>query len=131
MADPLYSWNDGAVRASILDFVGRVTRQGGSDFVPPAERIATFDNDGTLWSEQPLQVQFFFLADRGKQLAAKDSSMKERQPFKAFLEHDPKTLHSLGMQGLRSVRRDPGLSGRTHWQTHLALSDGAPRALGL
>src|SRR5579859_4175939 len=55
--DALPSWNEGASKQSIIEFVGRVTRQGGSDFVPPAERIATFDNDGTLWSEQPVPVQ--------------------------------------------------------------------------
>jgi phosphoserine phosphatase len=65
--------------------------------------VATFDNDGTLWCEQPMPVQGFFLADRVKQLAAKDPSMKERQPFKALLEHDHKTLHDLGMQGLHDL----------------------------
>ena len=71
MAEPLASWNDGAAKAAILDFVARVTRDGGPDYVPPAERIATFDNDGTLWCEQPIQVQVFFLIDRVKELAAK------------------------------------------------------------
>jgi hypothetical protein len=96
----LPSWNGGAAKSAILDFVARVTKEGGPDFVPPAERIATFDNDGTLWCEQPLQVQGFFLMERVKQLAAKDPSLQERQPFKALLEHDHKTLHSLGKQGL-------------------------------
>jgi phosphoserine phosphatase len=100
MADVLTSWNDGAAKSAIVDFVARVTRQGGSDYVPPPDRIATFDNDGTLWCEQPVQVQGFFLGDRVKQLATQDSSMKERQPFKALLEHDFKTLHALGMQAL-------------------------------
>lgn len=100
MASTLPSWNDGAAKSAIVDFVARVTKNGGRDFVPPAERIATFDNDGTLWCEQPIQVQGFFLGDRVKELAAKDPSIKERQPFKAFLEHDHKTLHSLGKQGL-------------------------------
>ena len=58
--DPLSTWNDGPARAAILDFVARVTQEGGRDYVPPAERIATFDNDSTLWCEQPLQVQVFF-----------------------------------------------------------------------
>jgi phosphoglycolate phosphatase-like HAD superfamily hydrolase len=80
-----------------------VTREGGTDFVPPAERIATFDNDGTLWCEQPVQVQIFFVGDRIRQLAAKDPSMKERQPFKAVLEHDLKALHDFGKQGLFQV----------------------------
>ena len=69
MAGPLPSWNDGAAKSAILDFVARVTKEGGPDFVPPAERIATFDNDGTLWCEQPIQVQLFFLIDRVKELA--------------------------------------------------------------
>ena len=97
---PLPSWNDGAAKSAILDFVARVTKEGGPDFVPPPERIATFDNDGTLWCEQPIQVQLFFLIDRVKELAAKDPSLKERQPFKALLEHDLKTLHGLGKQAL-------------------------------
>ena len=96
----LSTWNDGAVKSAILDFIARVTKQGGADFVPPAERIATFDNDGTLWCEQPLQVQVFFLIDRVKELAAKDPSLKERQPFKALLEHDLRTLYTLGKQAL-------------------------------
>src|SRR5262245_46932761 len=89
MADhPLPSWNEGAIRTAILDFVARVTTEGGVDYVPPAERIATFDNDGTLWCEQPVQVQLFFLIDRVKELAAKDPSLGERQPFKALLDRD-------------------------------------------
>lgn len=102
MADgqSLLSWNDSAVKSAILDFVARVTRQGGTEFVPPAGRIATFDNDGTLWCEQPLQIQFFFAFDRVRQLSGKDPTMRERQPFKAVLEHDYKTLFGLGKQAL-------------------------------
>jgi hypothetical protein len=96
----LPSWNEGTAKSQILDFVERVTRPGGPDFVPPAERIATFDNDGTLWCEQPIQVQLFFLIDRVQQLAAKDPSMRERQPFKALLEHDYQALHALGKEAL-------------------------------
>ena len=99
---PLPSWNDGPARSAIVDFVARVAKEGGKDYVPPAERIATLDNDGTLWNEHPMPVQGFFLADRIKQLAAKDPSIKQRQPFKAFLEHDFKTLQSLGKRVLRS-----------------------------
>jgi phosphoserine phosphatase len=100
MSNPLQSWNDGAAKSAILDFVARVTADGGADYVRPAERIATFDNDGTLWCEQPLQPQVFFLIDRVKELAAKDRSIRERQPFKALLENDQHTLHTLGKQGL-------------------------------
>lgn len=99
----LSSWNEGAAKSAIVDFVARVTNEGGPDYVRPADRIATFDNDGTLWCEQPVQVQAFFLIDRVKQLAEKDPPMKERQPFKALLEHDHKTLHSLGKQGLMEL----------------------------
>jgi phosphoserine phosphatase len=96
----LAAWNDGAAKSQILDFVARVTREGGPDFVPPAERIAVFDNDGTLWCEQPMQVQVFFLIARVKELAEKDATVKERQPFKALLELDLKTLMGLGKQAL-------------------------------
>jgi phosphoglycolate phosphatase-like HAD superfamily hydrolase len=100
---PLPSWNPGTAKSAILDFVGRVTKEGGPEFVPPAERIATFDNDGTLWCEQPIQVQVFFLIDRVKELVAKDPGMKDRQPFKALLERDLKTLHGLGKQGVMEL----------------------------
>ena len=110
---PLPSWNDGPAKAAIADFVVRVTKEGGKDYVPPPERIATFDNDGTLWNEHPLLVQGFFLAGRIKQLAAKDPSIKERQPFKAFLEHDFKTLQSLGKQGIAELV----------FATHAGMSD--------
>jgi phosphoserine phosphatase len=100
---PLPSWNDGAARAAILSFVSRVTQLRGPDYVRPGERIAVFDNDGTLWSEQPVQGQVFFLIDRVKELAAKDPAIKARQPFKALLEHDMKTLHELGKRGLMEL----------------------------
>jgi hypothetical protein len=97
---PLASWNEGAAKSAILDFVGAVTKRGGPDFAPPAERIATFDNDGTLCCEQPLQTQFFFAFNRVKELSAEDPTMAERQPFKAVLEHDYDTLFGLGLQAL-------------------------------
>jgi haloacid dehalogenase-like hydrolase len=97
---PLATWNEGAVKSAILDFVARVTTPGGAEFAPPAERIAVFDNDGTLCCEQPLQIQFFFAFDRVKELSAQDPTMAERQPFKAVLEHDYNTLFGLGLQAL-------------------------------
>src|ERR1700744_2196763 len=102
MADcqSLSSWNDRAGKSAILDFVARVTKQGGTEFVPLSGRIATFDNDGTLWCEQPLQTQFFFAFDRVRQLSAKDPAMSERQPFKAVLERDYNTLFGLVKQAL-------------------------------
>ena len=96
----LPSWNDGLVKSAILDFVSRIAKQGTGDFVPPAERICTFDMDGTLWCEQPLQVQVFFLFDRVKELSAKDPELVKRLPFKAMLEHDYDTLFRLGKQAV-------------------------------
>jgi phosphoserine phosphatase len=101
--DPLPSWNEGMAKSAILDFVARVTKEGGADFVPSSERVATFDNDGTLWCEQPLQVQFFFGRDRLTALAEADPSLKERQPFKAYIERDTKTMFDLGKKGLFEV----------------------------
>jgi hypothetical protein len=98
-AKALPSWNDGAARTAIADFVAAVTKENGTDFVPPAERIACFDNDGTLWCEQPVQVQLFFAMDRLKALAEKDPSLREKQPYKAFLERDLKTIAALGKKG--------------------------------
>lgn len=99
----LPSWNDGPTKSVILDFVARVTTERGPDYVRPADRIATFDNDGTLWCEQPLQVQFFFGRERLKQLAVRDPVMADRQPFKAFIEHDTGTIHALGKRGFFEV----------------------------
>ena len=103
MSDPLTSWRAGEARSAILDVVEAVTREGGPHYVAPAERIAVFDNDGTLWCEQPIQVQGFFLADRVKQLAATDPELAQRQPFRAFIEHDHATLHALGERGIQEL----------------------------
>src|SRR6202046_4260723 len=89
-ADPLPSWNDGAAKQSIVEFVERVTKEGGPDFVPIAERIATFDNDGTLWSEKPYYFQFAFVIDRVKALAYKHPKWKDQQPFQGILAGDLK-----------------------------------------
>jgi phosphoglycolate phosphatase-like HAD superfamily hydrolase len=98
--DPLSSWNEGAAKKSITDFVARVTAQGGADFVPPDERVATFDNDGTLWVEQPMYTQLAFALDRVKALAPLNPDWKDKQPFKAVLEGDMKTLAESGERGL-------------------------------
>ena len=87
-ADPLPSWNDGAAKRSILAFVQAVTDQNGPDYVPPAARIAVFDNDGTLWSEQPLYIQLAFALDRVKALAPEHPEWRTTQPFQAVLEDD-------------------------------------------
>jgi phosphoserine phosphatase len=89
-ADPLPSWNDGKAKQSIVSFVERVTKPGSPDFVPVAERIATFDNDGTLWSEQPAPVQFYFLADRVKALAPQHPEWQTKEPFASLLKGDVK-----------------------------------------
>src|ERR1700742_586964 len=99
-ADPLPSWNDGATKQSITTFVSRVSSQGGPDFVPPDQRIATFDNDGTLWIEQPMYVQFAFILDRAKVLAPQNPTWKTKQPFKAVLDGDMKALAASGEKGL-------------------------------
>jgi phosphoglycolate phosphatase-like HAD superfamily hydrolase len=101
--DPLLSWNDGAVKKSITDFVARVTTGGGPDFVPPAERIATFDNDGTLWCEQPVYFQVAFAFDRVKALAPQHPEWKTKQPFKAVLDHDMQALAAAGKNGLLEI----------------------------
>ncbi|MGH6910724.1 MAG: HAD family hydrolase [Phenylobacterium sp.] len=100
MSDALPSWAEGAAKSSIRDFVAAVTESGGADFVPVAERIAVFDNDGTLWCEQPAQVQVLFALQRAAQMAAADPALRERQPFKAFLERDMAAIHALGKRGL-------------------------------
>src|SRR3954468_8106350 len=102
-ADPLPSWNDGATKKSITDFVARVTTQSGADFVPPDQRIATFDNDGTLWIEQPIYVQLAFILDRTKALAPQNPDWKTTQPFKAVLEGDMKALAASGEKGLMQL----------------------------
>lgn len=99
----LATWNDTAARSAILDFVACVTNEDSSDYVPPSARIATFDNDGTLWCEQPLQVQFYFGRSRLEQLAEHDPSLRTRQPYKAYLDHDMKTIVALGKKGLFEV----------------------------
>jgi hypothetical protein len=96
----LPSWNDGPTKASIIDFVARVTTQGGPDFVPADQRIATFDNDGTLWCEQPMYVQLAFALDRVKAMAPLHPEWKDKQPFKAALEGDMKTLAESGERGI-------------------------------
>jgi len=98
--DPLPSWNDGPSKQAIVRFVKRVTTEGGPDFVPVSERIATFDNDGTLWSEQPLYFQLQFAIDRVKQLAPLHPEWKTEQPFQAVLEGDKEALAASGMEGL-------------------------------
>jgi phosphoglycolate phosphatase-like HAD superfamily hydrolase len=88
----LAHWTDGPTKSAIIDFVGRVTTEGRSDFVEPASRIAVFDNDGTLWCEKPMYIQLDFLIRRFAQQAADDPSLRERQPYKAAHEGDLRWL---------------------------------------
>jgi haloacid dehalogenase-like hydrolase len=101
--DPLPSWNEGTVKKSITDFVTRVTSEGGPDFVAVPERIATFDNDGTLWCEQPIYFQVAFAFDRIRAMAPQHPEWKSKQPFRALLEGDKKTLAAAGEAGLLPI----------------------------
>ena len=96
----LSSWNDTETKKAIMDFVDAVVTEGGPGFVPIPERIAVFDNDGTLWTEQPTLVEGFFAIDRIKEMADSNPSLKDIQPFKAFLEKDLLMIHQLGKKGL-------------------------------
>jgi phosphoserine phosphatase len=98
--DPLPSWNDGAAKARIVGFVQAVTEQGGRDHVPPADRIAVFDNDGTLWSEQPAYFQLLFAIDRVRALAPKHPEWRSKQVFRAAIDGDYKSLAAAGEKGL-------------------------------
>ena len=89
-ADPLPSWNEGAPKKAIVEFVSKVTKEGAPGFVPPANRIATFDNDGTLWAEQPMYVQLLFALDRVKALAPQHPEWKDKEPFASLLKGDVK-----------------------------------------
>lgn len=101
--DPLPSWNDGKTKQAILDFVRKVTQEGGRDFVPPAQRIATFDNDGTLWAEQPVYFQLQFAFDEVKRLAAQNPELKGKEPYRSVLARDLKGLAANGNKGLMQV----------------------------
>jgi phosphoglycolate phosphatase-like HAD superfamily hydrolase len=103
IADPLPSWNDGPAKKAVIDFVARSTKEGGKDFVPPAQRIATFDQDGTLWVEQPLYSQVMFALDRAKALAPKHPEWKEKEPFKAILAGDREAMAKFTIQELEVI----------------------------
>jgi phosphoglycolate phosphatase-like HAD superfamily hydrolase len=102
-ADALPSWNDGKAKQSIIEFVEKVTKPGSPDFVPVPERIAVFDNDGTLWSEQPVPVQFYFVADRVKALAPQHPEWKTKEPFASLLRGEVKTALEGGDHGLMQL----------------------------
>jgi hypothetical protein len=99
-ADPLPSWNDGPTKQSIITFVEKVTKEGSPSFVPIPERTATFDNDGTLWCEQPLPVQLYFALDRVKALAPQHPEWKTKEPFASLLKGDMKAAFAGGDHAL-------------------------------
>jgi hypothetical protein len=102
-ADPLPSWYEGAAKKAIVEFVKKVTRKGSLDYVPPAERIATFDNDGTLWVEQPLYVQLIFALDRVRALAPQHPEWKDKEPFASLLKGDLKGALAGGEKALAEI----------------------------
>ena len=102
-ADPLPSWKESASKAAIVAFVNKVTRIGSPEFVPVAERVAVFDNDGTLWSEKPIYFQLMFTIDRVQQLASQHPEWNNQQPFQAALDGDLETLAQSGAEGLTKL----------------------------
>lgn len=126
-ADPLPSWNDGPSKKAITAFVEKVTRENTADFVPPAERIATFDNDGTLWSEQPMYFQAFFIFDRIKQLAPQNPQWKDKEPFASVLKGDLKTALAGGERALLEMAMATH-AGTTTEEFEKIVSDWAANA---
>jgi hypothetical protein len=106
--DPLTSWNEGAAKQAIENFVNAVSDPDSPDYVLPADRVATFDNDGTLWAEQPLYFQVFFIFERLKELAPQHPEWKTEQPFKAVLENDSETMKTFHVPDILK------LAGVTH-----------------
>jgi len=103
IADPLVSWNEGSTKSAIIDYVEDVTNSESSNFIPVTDRIATFDNDGNLWSEQPAYFQLFFAMDRIKKLAPEHPEWKTTQPYQSVLEDDMATLMTFGEHGLIEI----------------------------
>ena len=101
--DPLPSWNDSAAKQALLRFVAETTREGSASFVPPPERIAAFDNDGTLWAEQPIYFQAAFAFDRVKQLAPQHPEWKQAEPFRSLLAGDPKAALAGGERAIVEI----------------------------
>lgn len=102
-ADPLPSWNNGKAKRSIIEFVAKVTKKGSPHFVPPSERIATFDNDGTLWAEQPMYFQLFFALDRVKALSSQHPEWKDKEPFASLLKGDVKGALAGGERAMLEI----------------------------
>jgi phosphoglycolate phosphatase-like HAD superfamily hydrolase len=100
VADPLPSWNAGAAKQRIVDFVKAVNTEGGKDYVAPPERIAVFDNDGTLWLEYPMYTQLLFVFDRIRALAPQHPEWKDKEPFRSVIAGDMKGVMASGQRGL-------------------------------
>ena len=101
--DPLPSWNEGNTKKAIIDYVNDITNESSNNFIPVEDRIATFDNDGTLWSEQPAYFQLFFAIDRIKGMAEDHPEWKDQQPYKAILDNDMEAFSKQGMKGVVSL----------------------------
>lgn len=137
--DPLPSWNDGPTKQAIVRFVTDVTTEGGPYFVPRAERIAVFDNDGTLWCEQPMYPQMAFNMDRVREEAARHPEWRDRQPFKAVLEDDLKGVAASSVHGLVEMTAVPILFGPAvaggetgaGWRPESRRSSAGRRHLGI
>ena len=102
-ADPLPSWNDGPTKQAIVDFVTRVTKEGGPDYVAPKDRVATFDNDGTLWVEQPIYTQFAFAIDEVKRQANQHPEWSNQEPFKSVIAGDLKAVAAMGEKSMVEI----------------------------
>lgn len=101
--DPLPSWNDGEIKKAIIQYVNNVTNSSGADFIPIADRIATFDNDGTLWAEQPVYFQFFYALDKAKSMAPAHPEWKVKEPFKSVLNNDMAGIMKQGEKGILQI----------------------------
>lgn len=101
--DPLPSWNEGPRKAAIIDFVKAVTDKDGGEYVPPSARIATFDNDGTLWVEHPVYTEIVFALDRVRALAPQHPEWKTTEPFKSILEGNMEGIRNIGMDGIKEI----------------------------
>jgi hypothetical protein len=121
-ADPLPSWNDGDVKKSIVAFVDKVTYEGHEDYVPLAERLATFDNDGTLWCEQPMYFQMIFAFERIKATAGDHPEWKQEEPYTFVLDGNLKAFGATGQKGLLDIMAATH-AGMTVEQFHATVRD--------
>ena len=126
-AQVLPSWNDGAAKQGIVEFVKAVTAKGGKEYVPPPERVAVFDNDGTLWSEQPLYFQFIFALDQVKAAAPKHPEWKDNAAFQALMKHDHEALAKLGHKPILELVGQ-GNSGMTVGEYDRTIRDWLAKA---